>query len=265
MIRVDRPATAPRVLTDRGARKRDALCAQFDEAPDEYISGRKKLEIDSAIYGHSSVKQKLVAAQHGKCAFCESKLRHIAHGDIEHFRPKAGYLQAAGEKPLKKPGYYWLAYDWTNLLFACQICNQQGKKNLFPLVDPARRAVSHHDDLGEEEPLLIDPATVDPHDYIGFREEVAYGLAGRPHGKTTIKVLGLNRQALCEVRRDHLKFLELLDDQRELLSLSVEDAHGERRAELLSQLQKLDDCLEAAQRNDAEFSAMARAALGTLG
>jgi uncharacterized protein (TIGR02646 family) len=262
MIRVARPATAPRVLTDRGATQRDTLCAQFDEAPDEYISGRRKLKIDSAIYGHRSVKQTLIAAQHGKCAFCESKLKHVAHGDIEHFRPKAGYLQEAGEKPLKKPGYYWLAYEWTNLLFACQICNQQGKKNLFPLVDPARRAVSHHDDVGAEEPLLIDPAAVDPQDYIGFREEVAYGLPGRPHGKTTIEVLGLNRQALCEARRDHLMVLKLLNSQRALLSLSIENARGEWRAELLAKLREIEDYLESAQRNDAEYSAMSRAALG---
>lgn len=111
MIRVDRPATAPRVLTDRGATQRDGLCAQFDAEPEEYTAGRKKLEFNSSIYGHRTVKQTLIAAQHGKCAFCESKLRHVAYGDVEHFRPKGGYLQQTGERPLKKPGYYWLAYQ----------------------------------------------------------------------------------------------------------------------------------------------------------
>ena len=78
---------------------------------------------------------------------------HIAYGDVEHYRPKAGYRQDA-EDPLGRPGYYWLAYEWSNLLFCCQICNQRFKRNLFPLVDPARRAETHHDDLSSEQPLF---------------------------------------------------------------------------------------------------------------
>lgn len=153
-------------------------------------------------------------------------------------------------------------YVWTNLLFACQICNQQGKKNLFPLVDPAGRATSHHDDIEAEEPLLIDPAIDDPQDHIGFREEVAFGRLRRIRGKATIEVLGLNRPALCEARRDHLEIVKLLDVQRELLLLSIEEAHGEVRVEFLDQLERLEAHLEAALKDDAEYSAMARAALG---
>nr|WP_239015299.1 AAA family ATPase [Archangium violaceum] len=78
----------------------------------------------------------------GKCAFCESQLAHISYGDVEHFRPKAGWRQEEGG-PLGRPGYYWLAYEWTNLFLACTLCNQQFKRNLFPLRTPSRRARSH--------------------------------------------------------------------------------------------------------------------------
>ena len=61
--------------------------------------------------------------------FCESKVSHIAYGDVEHFRPKAGYRQRP-EDPLVQPGYYWLAYEWSNLLFCCQLCNQRFKATI---------------------------------------------------------------------------------------------------------------------------------------
>ena len=60
---------------------------------------------------------------------------------------------------MEQPGYFWLAYVWENLFFACQLCNQTFKQNLFPLANPTkRRARSHMDDLSAEEPLLIHPA-----------------------------------------------------------------------------------------------------------
>ena len=75
------------------------------------------------------------------------------------------------EDPLVQPGYYWLAYEWSNLLFCCRLCNQQFKRNHFPLADPARRARSHRDDIGQEEPLLINPAIEDPAAFLEFREK----------------------------------------------------------------------------------------------
>ena len=61
----------------------------------------------------------LLKAQHDKCCFCESKVTQVAYGDVEHYRPKAGYRQEHGA-PLGRPGYYLLAYEWSNLMFCCQ-------------------------------------------------------------------------------------------------------------------------------------------------
>jgi hypothetical protein len=111
--------------------------------------GRLDLEFDRDVY--ALAKPALVAAQHEKCAFCEAKIRHTQPGDVEHFRPQAATRQSK-DAPLRKPGYYWLAYEWTNLLLACAECNRRGKGNLFPLRDDARRAHHHRDPIQNEEP-----------------------------------------------------------------------------------------------------------------
>ncbi|MGZ3456995.1 MAG: hypothetical protein ACXU86_00660 [Archangium sp.] len=105
MIRIRKPAEPPEVLCTKGARARRAMSAAYLRAPRSYESGKRSFEFDSGLYGHATVKQALLEAQHGKCAFCESKFVHIAYGDVEHFRPKAGWHQAEGE-PLGRPGYY---------------------------------------------------------------------------------------------------------------------------------------------------------------
>src|SRR5262249_19201025 len=152
----------------------------------------KTFRFKGAIYGHPSVKDALRKAQHDKCALCEAKITHVQYGDVEHFRPKAGYRQHP-EDPLVRPGYYWLAYEWSNLLFCCQLCNQRFKGNHFPLADPARRARSHRDDITQEEPLLINPTTEDPADFLEFRENVIRAIDDNPRGNATIKVFGLDR------------------------------------------------------------------------
>ena len=138
MIRVVKPATPPAVLLTRGAISRQRHCDDFDAAPDDYRSGTRTFAFDHSIYAADEVKADLLAAQHEKCAFCESHVRHVGYGDVEHFRPKAGYQQRQ-TGTLRRPGYYWLAYYWENLFFCCQLCNNL-KRNHFPLRDGRRRA-----------------------------------------------------------------------------------------------------------------------------
>ncbi|MBV1830833.1 hypothetical protein HNW77_07105 [Komagataeibacter sp. AV436] len=58
----------------------------------------------------------------GKCAYCEASTDVVAHGDVEHFRPKSIY--------------WWLAFTFDNYLFSCQICNQSFKGDQFPISGP---------------------------------------------------------------------------------------------------------------------------------
>lgn len=55
----------------------------------------------------------------GKCAYCEATAETVAHGDVEHFRPKSIY--------------WWLAYCYDNYLYSCQVCNQIHKGDRFLL------------------------------------------------------------------------------------------------------------------------------------
>ncbi len=221
------------------------MTSAFSQSPDAYLRGEKTFEFESDIYGHKSVKEALIAAQHGKCFLCESKVAHVAFGDVEHFRPKAGYRQKETDD-LGRPGYYWVAYEWPNLFFACQICNQKFKKNLFPLSSPTKRAVSHTDDMKIEKPMFIDPSVENPLKFISFRKEIPFPLRNSRRAKATITLLGLDRPELNEVRRDRYQMLKALFSIARLnLPESVE----------------AQTILDDAVKKTAEYSSMARAAI----
>jgi len=250
VIKISKPP-APDVLQERGQRKRAKHCADYDLSPADYDAGTKTFAFDAALYGDPAVKQALIAAQHGKCCFCERKIG--AEGDIEHFRPKASFCQ--GERsPLERPGYYWLAYEWDNLLLACPICNQRFKKNYFPLLDPKKRAKNHHGDVVQEQPVFLNPAEVDPARFIGFRQEIPYAIRGNKRAKETIKALGLNRENLIEERREHLDHLIFL---HKVLDLEEEYAGAEEGRQVFEDARTF---LRNAVLDAAKFAAMTRAA-----
>ncbi len=214
MIRIHKPAP-PASWVGKAARARATHCRLVTRYRPDYVAGRRKLTFDSKLYAHEDVKATLLQAQHDKCAFCESKFKHVAYGDIEHFRPKGGWVQTPGDK-LTSPGYYWLAYDWDNLLYACQLCNSRHKGNLFPLLNPAARITDHRDTrpLSSEAPLFIHPALEDPEDLITFDDDApipaSRALLHRRRAQTTIEELGLTRSALGERRRAKLANLKKL-------------------------------------------------------
>ena len=245
MIRVHKRDRAPRILRERGVNQTEENERAYDESPADYRSGAKTFDVKSGIYGAKSVKNALKKDQHSKCAFCEAKVDHVAYGDVEHFRPKKGFRQIDTDD-LGRPGYYWLAYAWENLFFACQICNQRHKGNLFPLTDAGDRARSHHDAIANEKPLFLDPAADNPSAFVGFREEYAYPIDDDPRAVATIDGLGLNREALVERRRDRLTVLIIFVDLV-ILDLPVSEVARTR--------------LRDARQDSAEYASMARALL----
>ena len=251
MIKITKPAQSPAVLRTNGQRKCEAHCQEFTDYANEFRQGTRTFAFDAGVYGHKTVKQALIEAQHGKCCFCERKIG--ADGDVEHFRPKAAVRQA-DDAPLLRPGYYWLAYAWDNLLLACPSCNQRHKKNLFPLTDPTARAQSHQDSVEAETPLFINPANTDPEPCLSFRDEIAYAVRGNRFAKSTILALGLNRPILKEVRRERL---ELLFDLQRILDLRAQLSASQDGLEVLRRAESL---LSNAVRDEAEFAGMARAA-----
>jgi uncharacterized protein (TIGR02646 family) len=73
-----------------------------------------------------AAKKQLKKESAGKCAYCEAPTSAVAHGDVEHFRPKSVY--------------WWLSYCYENYTYSCQICNQTFKGDRFPVHGPAMRA-----------------------------------------------------------------------------------------------------------------------------
>ena len=248
MIRIQRPQEPPAILRGQGRRLRRRLCAAYARSTEEYQRRGKVFIFDKGVFAAPEVKAALIVAQHGKCCFCESRITHVSFGDIEHFRPKAGYRQAEGE-PLQTPGYYWLAYEWDNLLFCCELCNRRHKESRFPLAEPARRARCHRDACSQEQPLFIDPSAVEPAHHISFREEYPYPVEGDVAGQLTIQALGLDsREPLIEQRRDRLRML------RSFFDLSRCGDTVQMREEAAAWLLRYT-------ADSAEYAAMARAAL----
>lgn len=235
MILIKKPQEAPEILKDKGEKETRAMCEAYEK------EGQRDFDFNAKIYGHKTVKEALITAQHDKCFLCESKISAIEYGDVEHFRPKKAYQQNADDD-LNYPGYYWLAYDWENLFLSCQICNQQFKKNLFPLELPEeRKDISHHYSWRNEKTLFINPANENPEIFISFRVDeiigvVPFAINNNPKGKTTIKGTGIDRLSLCEKRMSFLKPLLTIyklatknhpqpesDEAKELLQLAIED------------------------------------------
>ena len=153
------------------------------------------------------VKNFLYKSQHGKCCYCERN-PPIEEAEVEHFRPKAE-VKEAGEN---HPGYWWLAYNWENLLIACQLCNRTYKKTQFPLKDESKRAYEENCNLDEEDPLLINPLEEDPEQLICYEEleepqfmVKAVGKCERAE-KTVKELTGINDKYVMLRRADKLKY-----------------------------------------------------------
>ena len=214
------------------------------------VAANAELDFDSGIYGHASVKKCLVDSQHGKCAYCEWRPTPGEHGDVEHFRPKGRVKQVDGE-PFLVPGYWWLAYDWDNLLFACPKCNSSGKRDLFPVADQSKRCRKPSDALAEETPLLLNPAVDFPEAQIEWRGAVLRGTTAA--AKTTIEELKLRRKELMEDRNERYGVAKLV-----WTTIQKLEAKGDPDfADLIAaHRQKLNSMME----DSAEFAGMVRAA-----
>jgi hypothetical protein len=175
------------------------------------------ITISGALYKRR--KAEIFAAFAGKCAYCESDLGS-QHGDVEHYRPQKGVTNLedapvsiqVGDQQQSHPGYFWIAYDPSNLLPSCAKCNQQpktrpdgtlaGKGNRFPVAgnygynpgDPANT------DLSVEQPLLLHPVLDNPNDHLSFLPQTGALGWQTVRGEKTIEVLDLNNEWLRDQR-----------------------------------------------------------------
>jgi uncharacterized protein (TIGR02646 family) len=208
VIRIKRPAQVPPSLNS------DAVRTSLDTIRAIADKGKPASNQFARHWGKEDVRHALWQMQLGKCAYCERKREEKRESDIEHFRPRAEVSKAPQHK-----GYWWLAYSWTNLFFSCRSCNQDYKRNWFPVLDEAMRAGNEKADLNQEKAYLIDPCEDEPETFLGCRREMGnlpfVRIIALPEddwdharARETIKVLGLDRRQLQEGRGS---LLDLLD------------------------------------------------------
>lgn len=246
MIRIHR-GNSPPALAGKTQEATLKLC-------EKYQAGERTFTFQNKIYAAPEVKAALKVAQHLKCCFCERTVGEDGH--IEHFRPKGGVRQDSGS-PLSECGYYWLAYEWTNLLLSCADCNVRHKANLFPLA-AGTRAESHHESIEMEHPPFINPADEDPEELIEWHDEIPKAVDGNIRADVTLRALRLgtlDRDGLVESRRQHLAIVKSLVD-----SLIVIRARA-TTPDTISLIEDLDKKIRKAAGPAGKYCAMIRAML----
>ena len=194
-------------------------CEKATEELIKLVKMEEEYEI-SDLYKKKEIKQKYYISIDGpfggKCAYCETRIVSDQYGDMEHYRPKKAVTDEHGNniriedekgQIIPHPGYYWLAYDWRNLLPACELCNRTnpgnkniGKQNKFPVKDGFYAKSPGEEE--KEKPLLINPLLEDPEEH--FVIEFKTGLlSGDEKGKCCIDIFGLNlRSGLQKARKE---------------------------------------------------------------
>ena len=113
------------------------------------------------LWRNQKVKKFLFNSQKKKCCYCERESL-IGETEVDHFRPKSAVKERGGH-----PGYWWLAYEWDNLLIACKPCNNK-KGSQFPLEKENKRAMTKESSIKGERPYLINPLKEDPEEFIDY-------------------------------------------------------------------------------------------------
>lgn len=164
----------PRILEENAEKWAEEYCSYLknNQEPTSQISTR---------YNEPSIKSALEKETCGKCAYCESKIKHVSYGDIEHILPK---------NKDARPDLY---VDWNNLTLSCEQCNRSGKRTYYNPNLP-----------------LVNPYVDDPSRYLIDIGPLVMPTAGNNRGIITEKTLKLNRPALVERRTERIEAVSQL-------------------------------------------------------
>ena len=259
MIRVD--LVEP---DDAAWKKWRVRCEKETERLKESVRTGDRVKVKDGLY--KGMKAVLFELYNHKCAYCEAPFIRYP-GDLDHYRPKnrvtdknGGLVHVIDDhgNRVPHPGYYWLAYDWRNLLPSCNHCNRpntgssgavQGKWDQFPVKGERAWKPGQEND---EKALLLNPASTngadnpetqlifDPNGIVGGTTDAA---------NETIELLGLNDDPLIDERREAYK--RATRDARDFFEAIL------RREE---QPECQEECT-AILKGEAYFSAIAKLAI----
>lgn len=235
MIKISRTRTAESLAGFTGAPLQTKLNKLLKYYYDEGAAGKVDFKPKARqVWGKS--KGQLKKESFSKCAYCEADTAVVAHGDVEHFRPKSEY--------------WWLAYCYDNYTFSCQICNQTYKGDRFTfnggkLPEPRLPAAPPSDTtklaklvaslcpdpatatdasikklFAAEDADLLNPYLVDPEQHFGWnvipdaQEVWLVARTSSARAKRAVKaaedLLGINREELLRLRFNAYDELETL-------------------------------------------------------
>ena len=133
-----------------------------------------------------------MAESNGKCIYCESKIKHVDHGEIEHIKPKSKYPQEI--------------FTWENMGFVCAICNNKKNDRYDPSIP------------------IINPYIEGPSDYLVVVGAAFFARPGSDRAQITIETVELNRVELVERRNDRIKQLHTLLEKANRLPETLKKA-----------------------------------------
>lgn len=172
---------------------------------------KNKHKFKGSIYRNGTIAE-LKTLYKNKCGYCESNTSAGAELRVDHYRPKDKVKEDSTHT-----GYFWLGYEWSNLVLACEKCNRS-KSNKFPLGTNSVRITSpplisgtSDYDMGQflithnshdlEIPLIINPEKDSDLKlwFIFLPSGKIVGLNNK--AKKTIEVCKLNREPLLIARK----------------------------------------------------------------
>lgn len=218
-----------------------------NKASGDIYKGKTVMPDNSII---NTVTNALKGLYKNKCAYCE-KLCYYPR--IEHYRPKGRVI---GNQRLRN-GYYWLCYEWTNLLPSCHECNSiEAKGDKFPINGVRKQTfpVNGHPPafditqnvydstfLMDEDPYYIHPEYCNDF-WVHFDFERSGLIVGiSDYGKITINDLKLNDEDRNGWRREiyetyYNRFLRLIRRYKRPLKPISEQIFNEELDDIISEL-----------------------------
>lgn len=139
------------------------------------------LETLKSRYRHPDIKKQILLETSEKCAYCESKIRHIYPGDVEHIKPKSEFEDNI--------------FEWFNLTLSCGECNR-------------RKLANYDEDIG-----VINPYLDEPDDHLSAHGATIFPRPGDDKGKLCCYLFELNRIDLVERRKEQLEKIQLKLDE----------------------------------------------------
>ena len=230
----------------------------------------KAYNIKNGVYFHTK------GPFSGKCVYCESYPATDQPGDIEHYRPKAAVkdennvdvIVEINGSNVPHLGYYWLAYNWRNLLPSCRDCNSVtktktggqriGKGNLFPVKDFRAVAPGQED---QEKPLILNPLVDNPADHLSIDSTGIISDKNSEEGRACLNVFGLNiREALVTARKEtydnaktltkmYLVALDMGGEDRDMYYDSLKSIKDGKKPYSIAGIQAIKDTVEEHHEN----------------